>query len=117
VNPGVIDTPFREAFSESMKNFAENDSYWSGGKAIECANVIVFLASDAASYVVGDSIEVNGGQLMLYLLSPALDGTNHMTICRGLSLKPVRNRLSISMPGWPSRVFVPQCCGTKNSWF
>jgi hypothetical protein len=78
VNPGVIDTPFREAFSESMKNFAENDSYWSGGKAIECANVIVFLASDAASYVVGDSIEVNGGQLMLYLLSPALDGTNHM---------------------------------------
>jgi len=32
---------------------------------MECANVIAFLASDAASYVVGETIEVNGGQLML----------------------------------------------------
>ena len=32
--------------------------------AAECATVIAFLASDAASYVVGETIEVNGGQLM-----------------------------------------------------
>jgi len=32
---------------------------------MECAKVIVFLASDAASYISGESIEVNGGQLML----------------------------------------------------
>jgi 3-oxoacyl-[acyl-carrier protein] reductase len=31
----------------------------------EYAKVIAFLASDAASYVVGQTIEVNGGQLML----------------------------------------------------
>jgi len=35
------------------------------GTAMECANVIAFLASEAASYVVGETIEVNGGQLML----------------------------------------------------
>jgi 3-oxoacyl-[acyl-carrier protein] reductase len=67
VNPGVIDTPFHEVFStpESMKNFAKMIPLGRVGMPIECAKVIVFLASDAASYVVGESIEVNGGQLML----------------------------------------------------
>jgi 3-oxoacyl-[acyl-carrier protein] reductase len=35
------------------------------GNPIEVAKVIAFLASDAASYIVGETIEVNGGQLML----------------------------------------------------
>ena len=66
VNPGVIDTPFHEMFStpESMKNFAKAIPLGRIGSAMECAKVIVFLASDAASYIVGESIEVNGGQLM-----------------------------------------------------
>jgi NAD(P)-dependent dehydrogenase (short-subunit alcohol dehydrogenase family) len=34
------------------------------GTSEECANVIAFLCSDAASYVVGETIEINGGQLM-----------------------------------------------------
>jgi len=67
VNPGVIDTPFHEVFStpESMRNFAKMIPLGRVGNAMECAKVIVFLASDAASYIVGESIEVNGGQLML----------------------------------------------------
>ena len=67
VNPGVIDTPFHEVFStpESMRNFAKMTPLGRVGSAMECANVIVFLASDAASYIVGESIELNGGQLML----------------------------------------------------
>jgi 3-oxoacyl-[acyl-carrier protein] reductase len=32
---------------------------------MECATAIAFLASDAASYIVGETVEVNGGQLML----------------------------------------------------
>jgi NAD(P)-dependent dehydrogenase (short-subunit alcohol dehydrogenase family) len=67
VNPGVIDTPFHEVFStpESMRGFAKMIPLGRVGNAMECAKVIVFLASDAANYIVGESIEVNGGQLML----------------------------------------------------
>lgn len=67
ISPGVIDTPFHEAFStpEMMRNFAATIPLGRVGTPVECANVIAFLASDAAGYVVGETIEVNGGQLML----------------------------------------------------
>jgi 3-oxoacyl-[acyl-carrier protein] reductase len=67
VSPGVIDTPFHEVFStpEMMSNFAKMIPLGRVGTSMECAKVIAFLASDAASYVVGETIEVNGGQLML----------------------------------------------------
>jgi NAD(P)-dependent dehydrogenase (short-subunit alcohol dehydrogenase family) len=35
------------------------------GTSEECGSVIAFLASDAASYLDGEMIEINGGQLML----------------------------------------------------
>ena len=67
ISPGVIDTPFHEVFStpEMMRNFVAIIPLGRVGTPIECAKVIAFLASDAASYVVGQAIEVNGGQLML----------------------------------------------------
>jgi len=67
ISPGVIDTPFHEVFStpEMMRNFVATIPLGRVGTAMECARVIAFLASDAASYVVGETIEVNGGQLML----------------------------------------------------
>jgi 3-oxoacyl-[acyl-carrier protein] reductase len=66
VSPGVIDTPFHEVFStpEMIKNFVAAIPLGRVGTSQECANVIAFLASDAASYIVGETIEVNGGQLM-----------------------------------------------------
>lgn len=66
VSPGVIDTPFHEQFStpEMMQSFQKAIPLGRVGKATECATVIAFLASDAASFVVGETIEVNGGQLM-----------------------------------------------------
>lgn len=67
VSPGVIDTPFHEVFStpEAMKNFA-NNVIPAGrvGKSSEVASVIAFLASDAAAYLCGETIEINGGMLM-----------------------------------------------------
>ena len=66
VSPGVIATPFHEVFStpEMMKTFVGMIPLGRVGTSQECANVITFLVSDAASYVVGETIEVNGGQLM-----------------------------------------------------
>ncbi len=66
VSPGVIDTPFHEVFStpEMIQNFVQMIPLGRVGTAAECATVIAFLASDAASYVVGETIEINGGQLM-----------------------------------------------------
>lgn len=67
VSPGVIDTPFHEVFStpEMMSNFVKMIPLGRLGNSMDCAKAIVFLASDAASYIVGETIEVNGGQLML----------------------------------------------------
>jgi 3-oxoacyl-[acyl-carrier protein] reductase len=66
VSPGVIDTPFHEAFStpEMMRNFVAAIPLGRVGQSMEVAKVIAFLASDAASYVAGETIEINGGQLM-----------------------------------------------------
>jgi 3-oxoacyl-[acyl-carrier protein] reductase len=66
VSPGVIDTPFHEMFStpEMLRNFVSTIPLGRLGTADECATVIAFLASNAASYIVGETIEVNGGQLM-----------------------------------------------------
>ncbi len=67
VSPGVIDTPFHEVFStpEMIANFVKTIPMGRVGRSEEVANVIAFLASDAASYITGETIEVNGGQLML----------------------------------------------------
>lgn len=67
VAPGVIDTPFHEAFStpEMIKAFTAAIPLGRLGTSEECASVIAFLASPAASYVLGETIEINGGQLML----------------------------------------------------
>jgi 3-oxoacyl-[acyl-carrier protein] reductase len=67
VSPGVIDTPFHEVFStpEMIQNFVKAIPLGRVGMAMECATAIAFLASGAASYVVGETLEVNGGQLML----------------------------------------------------
>ena len=67
VSLGVVDTPFHEAFSapEMVRGFFTQIPIGRMGKSEEIAKVIAFLASDAASFVAGETIEVNGGQLML----------------------------------------------------
>jgi 3-oxoacyl-[acyl-carrier protein] reductase len=66
VAPGVIETPFHEEFStpEMLRNFVAAIPLGRLGTSDECATVIAFLASPAASYIVGETIEINGGQLM-----------------------------------------------------
>jgi 3-oxoacyl-[acyl-carrier protein] reductase len=67
ISPGVIDTPFHEVFStpEMIANFVKGIPLGRTGTSMECAKVIAFLVSESAAYVVGETVEVNGGQLML----------------------------------------------------
>jgi len=67
ISPGVIDTPFHETFStpEMIAGFVKTIPLGRVGTSEEVATTIAFLASDAAAYIVGETIEVNGGQLML----------------------------------------------------
>jgi 3-oxoacyl-[acyl-carrier protein] reductase len=66
VSPGVIDTPYHEQFSspEMMKSYVNAIPLGRVGKPEEVAKVIAFLASDAASYLAGETIEINGGMFM-----------------------------------------------------
>lgn len=66
VNPGVILTPFHERFTneEQMKRMVDTIAMKRAGTPEETAAVIVFLASADARYLTGETIEVNGGQLM-----------------------------------------------------
>jgi 3-oxoacyl-[acyl-carrier protein] reductase len=66
VSPGVIDTPYHETFTarEVWNNMSNVIPMGRVGRAEEVASVIGFLASDAASYLCGETIEINGGLLM-----------------------------------------------------
>ena len=66
ISPGVIDTPYHEEFStpEMMKTYSGMIPLGRVGTPPEVGKVICFLASDAASYLVGETIEINGGMFM-----------------------------------------------------
>ncbi len=66
VAPGVITTPFHDRFTppDMREKMAGAIPIGREGTPEETAGAVVFLASSAADYLVGEIIEVNGGQLM-----------------------------------------------------
>jgi 3-oxoacyl-[acyl-carrier protein] reductase len=66
VAPGVITTPFHDRFTppDVRENLKNTIPMGREGTPEETAGVVAFLASSAADYLVGEIIEVNGGQLM-----------------------------------------------------
>ena len=62
INPGVVDTPMTASWSAELK--AETIRRTPLGRIAQpddIADVALFLASDAARFVTGEVIEVNGG--------------------------------------------------------
>ncbi|HEV8369631.1 MAG TPA: 3-oxoacyl-ACP reductase family protein [Pyrinomonadaceae bacterium] len=66
VSPGVIATPYHEQFSSAdmMKAYVGMIPLGRIGQPEEVASVICFLASEASSFLVGETIEINGGMFM-----------------------------------------------------
>jgi 3-oxoacyl-[acyl-carrier protein] reductase len=66
VSPGTVDTDYHATFSTAAMLDGIRAATPMGrlGTAEEIADVIVFLASDAARFIQGQVIEVNGGFLM-----------------------------------------------------
>ena len=66
IAPGVIATPYHERYSpgEVFQRFISSIPMGRAGTSEEVAEVIVFLASPAARYITGETLEVNGGMLM-----------------------------------------------------
>ena len=66
VLPGFIDTRFHQRFSTAKrrKEVAKQTPLGRNGTAEDVAKAVLFLASDAASFITGEYIAVNGGLYM-----------------------------------------------------
>lgn len=66
VAPGFIDTPMTEGLSDEQKqNLTARIPAGRLGEPADVASACVFLASDEASYVTGQTLHVNGGMAMI----------------------------------------------------
>lgn len=66
VAPGPVWTPLIPAsFDETMvSSFGQNNPMKRAAQPIEIADAFVFLASDGASFITGETIHINGGEFV-----------------------------------------------------
>jgi 3-oxoacyl-[acyl-carrier protein] reductase len=66
VMPGVIETRHHEVFStpDKMEEYRRQTPLGRNGTACEVAQAVLFLASDAASFVTGAILDVSGGRFL-----------------------------------------------------
>lgn len=66
VAPGFIKTPMTDALTDDVKaQLLKEVPMGRLGTAEDIANTVVFLASDEAAYITGQTIHVNGGMAMI----------------------------------------------------
>lgn len=62
IAPGFIETPMTDVLPDELKKkYLEQIPAGRFGKPVDIANACVFLASDEASYINGQTIHINGG--------------------------------------------------------
>ena len=65
IAPGFIETEMTDALSEEGKaEWIKGIPLKRGGRPEDVANCVLFLASDASSYISGQTINVCGGMVM-----------------------------------------------------
>jgi 3-oxoacyl-[acyl-carrier protein] reductase len=65
VSPGFIDTDMTRSLTDEQKQAIFNDIPANRlGQANEVAAAVGFLCSDAAAYITGETLHVNGGMHM-----------------------------------------------------
>jgi 3-oxoacyl-[acyl-carrier protein] reductase len=65
VAPGYIETPMTAVLDEKLRTaMMAQIPLGRVGTALEIAQVVAFLASDAAAYMTGQVMDVNGGMFM-----------------------------------------------------
>ncbi len=66
IMPGVIETPHHEVFTtpERMEQYRRETPLGRNGHADEVASTVSFLVSDAARFVTGALLDINGGRFL-----------------------------------------------------
>jgi 3-oxoacyl-[acyl-carrier protein] reductase len=66
IMPGVVETPHHEVFStpEKMEDYRRQTPMARNSKAEEIAQAVLYLASDASSFMTGGLIDLNGGRFL-----------------------------------------------------
>ena len=66
IAPGFIDTDMTRSLPEDYKiELLNKVPLGRLGDSKDIANAVVFLASDEASYITGETLHINGGMLMV----------------------------------------------------
>lgn len=66
IMPGVVETPHHEVFStpEKMADYRRQTPLGRNSQADEIAQAVLYLASDASSFMTGGLIDLNGGRFL-----------------------------------------------------
>ncbi|MBT4703619.1 MAG: 3-oxoacyl-[acyl-carrier-protein] reductase [Rhodospirillaceae bacterium] len=66
VAPGFIESPMTEALTDDQKEkILSGIPTGTMGSAVDVANSVLYLASDEAAYVTGQTLHINGGMAMI----------------------------------------------------